>query len=86
MLRHKESNKKYIYNDKTVLDVKKDFEEAQSTWTGKQVKQLSVSAGYVTKREFPDMTVVEMAKIADERMYEDKNNYYIKYPERKSRM
>lgn len=30
--------------------------------------------------------IQDAMRIADERMYEDKNNYYIKYPERKSRM
>ena len=31
-------------------------------------------------------TIQDAMRIADERMYEDKKNYYIKYPERKSRM
>lgn len=45
-------------------------------WKGKQVDSLAISVGYVTVREFPDKTVLEVAKLADQRMYEAKRQYY----------
>lgn len=63
-------------DERTLEEIKEDFEHVQSMWTGKHIKELSISTGYVTKREFPDMKVVDMAKIADKRMYEAKAQYY----------
>lgn len=42
------------------------------------MNNMSISCGYVTKKEFPNLTVAEMAKIADNRMYEAKAQYYEK--------
>lgn len=56
--------------------IKETFEETINSWSGKIVKNLSVSCGYVTKKEYPDSTVAEMAKIADDRMYEAKAEHY----------
>lgn len=56
--------------------IKEDFQETLDAWTGEYVDSVSVSCGFVSKTEFPDMTVVEMAKIADKRMYEAKALYY----------
>lgn len=53
------------------------FETRINSWKGNLVDSLSISYGYVTKSEFPTMTVENMAKIADKRMYEAKSNYYI---------
>lgn len=56
--------------------IKADFDSAVCGWSGKIVKSLSVSCGYVTKREFPEYTVTEIARLADERMYSAKAEYY----------
>lgn len=61
--------------DKTE-EIKADFEKTICEWSGELVTELSISCGYVTKREFPDATVKEMARFADERMYESKEKYY----------
>lgn len=58
--------------------IKEKFEEVVNSWSGTIVKSLSVSCGYVTKKEYPDFTVAEMAKIADERMYKAKAEHYKK--------
>ena len=42
------------------------------------VSSLSLSAGYVTRREFAEETILDMAKIADKRMYQAKSAYYSK--------
>lgn len=32
--------------------------------------------GYVTKKEFPDENIIGLSKIADEKMYAEKSNFY----------
>ncbi len=61
----------------TLEDRKKHFEKLTSEWKGQKVMRLAVSAGYVTRSEFPDKTVREMEKMADERMYRDKDRFYL---------
>lgn len=61
---------------RTLEDIKSDFEETVAGWSGREVDSISVSYGYVTRREFPDSTIEEMAKVADQRMYEAKSAYY----------
>ncbi|MGN0597905.1 MAG: GGDEF domain-containing protein [Ruminiclostridium sp.] len=61
-------------------EIKESFDKAVESWSGKTVKSLSVSCGYVTAEEFPNCTVAEMEKIADERMYAVKAEYYKKHP------
>lgn len=47
-----------------------------SSWRGTEVESVSLSCGYAASWEFPDETVEGLAKIADERMYEDKERHY----------
>ena len=56
--------------------LREDIQDCMSVWSGDSVKNLSMSIGCVTKKEFPDSTVSEMAEIADKRMYADKAKYY----------
>lgn len=53
-----------------------DFEQYVLSWTGDLVKELTVSYGFVPKRERPGMPVKEIAKLADRRMYQDKEDFY----------
>ena len=53
-----------------------DFNDIISNWSGEFVKEISVSYGYVSTREFPKMSVHEMSMLADKRMYENKAAYY----------
>lgn len=46
-------------------------------WKGKYVPQLAMSVGYAPYRETPNKTISELAKLADERMYDAKRNFYI---------
>lgn len=46
------------------------------SWSVEKVKELALSLGQTSRKEFPDKTAAELAKIADMRMYEDKNEYY----------
>ncbi len=47
-----------------------------NSWSGQSVKEISVAYGSSSNREFPNMTASELAKIADARMYKDKQRYY----------
>lgn len=55
-----------------------DLEQVTSQWAGNYVDSLSLSVGYVSKREFSNESVNEISKIADKRMYKAKSEYYSK--------
>jgi diguanylate cyclase (GGDEF)-like protein len=65
-------------NESQLKKIKIDFEDAIAKWSGNRVKSLSVSSGYVTKREEVSTSVHEIANIADKRMYEAKAMFYKK--------
>lgn len=56
--------------------IQKTLEESTEKWKGKQVDSIAISCGYVTRREAMDMSVRQIAILADRRMYEAKNEYY----------
>ena len=55
-----------------------DLEATTVEWRGILVDDLSVSVGCATKHEFATESVMEMAKIADQRMYKAKELHYSK--------
>ena len=57
---------------------KEILDKSISKWRGELNISLSMSKGYAPHYEFPDKTIEELAKTADQRMYEDKRNFYIK--------
>lgn len=65
-----------LADGETLDEIRNDFDKVTSEWTGRLIDSLTVSCGYVTKSEFPDISIIEMAKIADRRMYEAKSAYY----------
>ena len=66
-----------IYVDSDILaKIQKDLNETIRKWTGALVDRLSLSCGYVEKREFPNMILAEIIKIADKRMYLAKKEFY----------
>lgn len=65
-----------LCDDKPLQEVLADFEKTMADWTGELVDSLSISYGYITKEEAPEMSVRELAIIADKRMYEAKAAYY----------
>lgn len=68
----------FFADEKHLQAVIKDLDRATLEWSGEFVDSLSLSVGYVTKREYPTETVAEMAKIADEKMYKAKAEHYAK--------
>ncbi|MCR5667101.1 MAG: diguanylate cyclase [Eubacterium sp.] len=63
-------------NEKQLHKIIKDFEEHISAWKGEMVSEVAVACGYARMAEQPGTDVTELAKIADERMYEAKAAYY----------
>ena len=58
--------------------LKVDFEETLEGWTIEHGMTLTVSCGYVRATEVPELTIQEIAAMADDKMYEAKNEYYKK--------
>ena len=59
-------------------EVLSDFDEKMANWKGKLVDSLTVSYGYVSTKEEPEMSVRELGVIADKRMYAAKAAHYRK--------
>lgn len=53
-----------------------DLEANVFAWHGKTVDSLTLSVGYAGTWEYPEKSVDELTKIADDRMYLDKELYY----------
>lgn len=58
-------------------EIKQDFLETITQWKGRLVDTLSISLGSASKAEFPNLSVKELGQIADKRMYEEKNAFYL---------
>ena len=63
-------------SEEELAEIRQNFEASLREWSGATVQSLSVSCGYVSRREFPELTFSAMEKIADERMYREKARYY----------
>lgn len=57
----------------------KAFMSALENWHGRMVESLSVSVGYIARRDYPDLTIKEIEKLADKNMYAAKAMYYSKH-------
>lgn len=53
-----------------------DLDSVMMEWSGQLVSSLSLSVGYVTKRGLENETIINIAKLADDRMYKAKADYY----------
>lgn len=62
-----------------LTDLIKTFEYLTQKWEEKFQNRLSVSKGIVICNEFSDLSFNEIIKIADDRMYMEKDKYYQKY-------
>lgn len=59
-------------------NIKLDMENTMYNWHGKFVNSLTVSCGYVCWKEYPQLDITDLAKVADNRMYEAKAMHYQK--------
>lgn len=54
------------------------LERAVDAWRGRLIERISIASGWATGREFPSENIAELSRIADERMYAAKEEYYRK--------
>lgn len=54
------------------------FEERAALWSNQQIRGISVSKGIALSEDQPDRNINELIDLADQRMYADKREYYIK--------
>lgn len=67
-----------------IYDLSKEkLEEAMETlsrtvelWSGEKVKKFTIARGVVRGEDHPDASFKELEELADQRMYDDKNEYY----------
>ena len=59
-----------------IQEIKENFLANVSSWHGELVPEVSVSAGHVRAADYPGSSVEYMATVADELMYDAKENYY----------
>ena len=67
-----------ILIDDDITPIMDNFRQIQQGWHGERVKEISISIGVASKKEFPNLSLRELSKIADERMYKDKSLFYSK--------
>ena len=58
-------------------EVQENFDMAMQTWEGTLNKELSISCGYASAKEYPSESFAGLSHIADERMYAAKEHYYL---------
>lgn len=63
-------------NEEEFTAIKAKLTSTFAAWHGKTVKELYISSGYATSWEYPGLGILDLAKISDERMYKDKNDFY----------
>lgn len=60
----------------SITNLKEEIYKRAAKWQGKHLKELNFAMGYASRAEFPEENIESLLKIADEKMYEDKNRYY----------
>ncbi len=61
-----------------IKEVLADFDETIANWSGELVNSMSISYGYVSKEEKPELSVRQLGAIAEKRMYAAKEAHYRK--------
>ena len=66
-------------NNTRIEDILHELTKKADRWSGKEIKELSLSAGAASKKEFPDYSIDELVGEADQRMYKIKSDYYMSH-------
>ena len=69
-------------NEETLAEIMEKLNSNVDSWRGQSVDRISVSVGYAAHSEYPDMTIEELGKAADQKMYESNREYYQKHDRR----
>lgn len=67
-----------IANEIELDIIMKEFAKVTQNWRGKLIERLTISCGYVTKKEAEGLSLHQIAVLADKRMYKSKKEYYQK--------
>lgn len=70
-------------DDRQRLLLHQSLLDQMNNWEGALNPCISVSVGVSSRSEFPDSSSNELVRIADNRMYQDKLNYYRSAEEKK---
>ena len=62
-----------------VEEILKELDNKVNAWHGKEIKEMSLSAGEASRKEFPGYSIDELVATADQRMYKKKSEYYISH-------
>lgn len=68
----------HVSNEK-IDDIIHELMKKADKWSGKEIKELSLSAGAASKKEFPTYSIDELVGEADQRMYKIKSEYYLSH-------
>ena len=68
----------FFASDEQLEAIRNELEAVTESWSGEMVSSLTLSVGYVAGHEFEKETILDIAKIADKRMYQAKSAYYSK--------
>lgn len=63
-------------DDHKLQEVLADFENKVANWSGKIIDEISISYGWISKTERPQLSVRQLGALAEQRMYESKEAYY----------
>lgn len=61
---------------KEIEEAQSDLQQETEKWSGKKIDKLSISVGYASAEEYKELSIEELVKEADRRMYEQKEKYY----------
>ena len=65
-----------ILTESQRMEAMTSLNNTTENWHGHLAKELSISCGYASTREFPSENITELIRISDERMYAAKDDYY----------
>lgn len=65
-----------IIHTTDIPSIEKRIHYLCSNWKGSYTDDLALSKGYASHKDYPDATIDQLKKIADDLMYDSKNAYY----------
>ncbi|WP_029319122.1 sensor domain-containing diguanylate cyclase [Butyrivibrio sp. AE3004] len=65
-----------IIHSHNIKAIDKEIRKKAAAWKGNYCDSLAISIGYAAHKDYPDVSVEELRKIADNIMYDEKTKYY----------